>query len=395
MNSTLFRIQSLPFLLVSMILLLGINTQSYSNSDVNNKTKDRYITINGHLFSEMSSGIETIVDENSNKITQPTGIIGEVSIGMGVKKVHKIRFSRMQVTLEDGRKGWVDIQLVSPSGEKDAYLMNRVKLSELMAQPQKGNTAVLISDENKNIQFKRNTPLKVMEWKHEEGKNKNSLFQSGTWWAKVEIEDYSGWIENSKFRFKGQMFDTAIPMIWYPIRWINRLLGDGFWAGLFIIILLGVPMLIGYAIARFISTKIRFLPNFILYFIIILVGFLIYSNTFMSIYDASAFNRAGGISMTFYGIIVLIVAVATFFYIRKIIFETRCPDCKHWDGSVLDSSKLSETNITKTVTWRYYNGTEEKEVTHTTIEHWEDFCNCSNCGFCWKIRRIEKSEYKQ
>jgi hypothetical protein len=353
----------------------------------------RYAVSSGYLFKEMSSNTETIVDENSNKISVPSGIMGDIAIGTEIKKIHQIRFSRMQVTLEDGRKGWIDFHIISPSSQNDAYLMNKIGLDDLKAQPESANSAVPITNDNKNVKFKRGTPLRVLEWKHMEEMNKTRVLQSGTWWAKVEIEGNTGWVEQGKLRYNNQMFDTSIPMIWYPAHWLNNLLGDGFFAGLIIFILLVFPMTIGFALARLISSKLRFLPNFILYFIILLTGVLIYFQIFMSVWDASVFNSLGVIGMALLGILIFIALSASFGYIRKRIYETRCPDCKHWTGEVLESKLLSDTTTKYTTKWTYSDGTTKREVSHTQIQSWEDFCNCGNCGYCWKIKRVEKNEY--
>jgi len=387
-----FQLRFIRIYLILLLILIGSSVNSNANSVDDNANKKRIIVNNGQLFSESSSNDETVLDKNKNKIVQPTGVIGQLVKGQGVKTIHRIRFSRMQITLDDGRKGWVDIQLVSPSFEKDAFLLNEVKLSELMAAPQRGNSAIPINNDNKNIKFKRNTLLKVLEWKHEEEKNKDRIFQSGKWWAKVEIEGHTGWIESSRFRFKGQMFDSAIPVIWYPIRWISSLLGDGFWAGLFVLILLVVPMMLGYAIARLISTWLRFLPNIILYIIILLSALLIYGNTYTSIYDASAFFRGSIFLYALYGFLVFFVAISTFTYIRKTIYETRCPDCKHWEGQVYDSQKLSESTTTTKTTYHYSDGSQKREVNKTTIKSWKDSCCCQHCNYCWAIHRTEKIE---
>jgi hypothetical protein len=373
-----------------LVLYFGLNFNSFSSS--NEPETSRYIVANGQLFSEMSSNTETIVDEKANKTSVPSGIIGEITKGTGIKSIHRIRYSRMQVTLEDGRKGWVDIHLVSPSPEKDAYLMTKLGLDEIKAQPE-GASAIPITNENKKVKFKRNTPLRVLEWKHMEEKNKTRVLQSGKWWVKVEIEGYTGWIEQSSFRYNNQMFDTSIPLIWYPIHWINNLLGDGFFAGLIIFMLLVFPMTIGFALARLISSKLRFLPNFVLYFIIILTGVIIYSQVFMSVWDASVFSSLGVIGMGLLGILIFIALAASFAYFRKRIYETRCPDCKHWEGEVLESKLLSDTIYKHTTKWTYSDGTTKREVSHHQIQSWEDFCNCGHCGFCWKIKRIETNDY--
>lgn len=390
MNQTLPQARIMHRLFVLFFLMAGVfaTTQVYAENSTN-----RYITGKTHLFEDMSGNYQTVVDENSNTVLVPGGIIGEIEKGQAVTEIHRIRFSRMQVSLADGRKGWVEIQLVSPSGEKDAYLLRKLKLSELLTHPNSGNSAVPVSDENKNVKFKRKTPLRVIEWKHVAENNNNRLNQSGKWWAKVEIEGNTGWIEKSRFRFQGQMFDSAIPFIWYPVHWFNNLLGDGFWAGFFIFFLLVIPMTIGYVIARYISSWLRFLPNFVLYLIIITTGLVIYSKTFMSIWDASVFNVAGGLTMGLLGLLMFIAGISSFVVLRKRIFVTRCPDCKHWEGKVLESKLLSDTTTTYTTKWTYSDGTSKKEVSHVQIQSWQDFCNCEHCGYCWKINRVETNEY--
>jgi len=371
------KTKPIPFVVVLLILSLAVSFSSFSNSG--EPIASRYIVANGQIYSNMSGETEAV--------------IGDVAKGTVVISIHRIRFSRMQVTLDDGRKGWVDFHLLSPSPENDAYLMNKIGLNDLKAQPESPNAAVPITPDNKNVKFKRGTPLRVLEWKHMEEKNKTRVLQFGTWWGKVEIEGHTGWIERAKLRYNNQMFDTSIPIIWYPVHWINNLLGDGFFAGLIIFMLLVFPMTIGFALARVISSKLRFLPNFILYFIIILTGLVIYFQIFMSVWDASVFNSLGVIGMTLLGLLIFIALTASFAYFRKRIYETRCPDCRHWDGEVLESKLLSDTITKYTTKWTYSDGTTKKEVSHHQIQSWEDFCNCSNCGFCWKIKRIETNDY--
>lgn len=390
MHQILLQPTILRRLLFFFVLIAGVF--AVRSVDAEN-SQNRYITRKAYLFEEMSSNYKTTVDEKSNTVLIPDGIIGELEKGQVVAEIHRIRFSRMQVSLADGRKGWVDIPMVSPSGTKDAYLIRKLKLSEIVASPGSVEPSVSITGDNKNLKFKRNTPLMLIEWKYVDEKNKTKTIQSGTWWAKVEIEGYTGWIEKSRFRFEGQMFDSVIPLLWYPIHWFNNLLGDGFWAGFFIFLLLVVPMLIGYSLARYISSWLKFLPNFVLYIIIIITGLVIYSKTFMTIWDASVFNVAGVLTMSLLGLLIFIAATASFAVLRKRIFETRCPDCKHWEGKVYQSDKIRETNIETTTTWKYSDGTQKREVSHTQIQTWEDFCNCGHCGFCWKIKRVETNEY--
>ncbi len=389
-NSPLLSISARILLFLAALIFMLINFSVLNAAEEN--TIKRFIVGNGQLFSESSSYDETFLDKNNNKIVKPTGIIGQVTKGQGIQTIHRIRFSRMQVTLDDGRKGWVDIQLVSPSPEKDAFLLHGVKLGELMKSPGSADPAVTINSTNKNTKFKRRTPLRVLEWQHQEEKNKNRVFQSGKWWAKVEIEGYSGWIEGSRFRFKNQMFDSAIPAIWYPIHWISNLLGDGFFAGLFILFLMVVPMTFGYFIARAISTKLKFLPNFILYLIILIIALPIYLYTFMSVYDASTFNRGDILMLNLYGLLVFFTAAGSFAYIRKNVYYRRCPGCRLWKGKQYDSKKLSESITTTKTTWHYSDGSQKSEVNTTTIESWKDSCCCENCGYCWAIHRIETNK---
>lgn len=386
----------LPILL--LIIIITSSSQSiFSSEDSGNK--NQHVLNRTLLYPDRSGGLQSVKDENSNWVVKPKATLGEVEQGQMVKRVGNIRQRRMKVTLDDGRKGWIDIPLVSPAPGLNAYLFNKARIQDILAEPSRNSKpAAEINDSNKYTSFPKNTSISIIGWHYDkEDYAKNLVIWPSSLWAKVKVTDnevdYIGWLPSSKVRLKGQMHNDAFTLIWRPIKWLSVLLGDGFFAGLLILILYFIPVLVGYLVARSISLGLRFLPNFILYLIIIVVALFIYYQTYFSVFDASAFNT-GNWYNEFMHIIFVFLTLSLMFGaykgFSKALRETRCPSCKHWYGGAFNREHLNTLVTTTTTTTRYSDGTSYKSVDKEVVENWKDYCSCANCGHYWTIYRAEK-----
>ena len=386
----------LPFLLLTIIVIS--TSQSIFSSEDGGK-KNQYVLNRTHLYPDRSGGIARVKDDNSNWIVKPKVTLGEVEKGQEVKRVGKIRQRRMRVTLDDGRKGWIDIPLVSPAPGLNAYLFNKIKIQDILAEPGwTSKPAIEINDSNKYNSFATNTSISIIGWHYDkEDYAKNLVIWPSSLWAKVKVTDnqvdYIGWLPSSKVRLKGQMHNNAFTLIWRPIKWFSVLLGDGFFAGLLVMLLYFIPVLIGFFIARFISLGLRFLPNFLLYLIIIVVALFIYYQIYFSVFDASAFNRGNWhneFMHIVFAFLTLAVMLGAYKQFSKYSKETRCPSCKYWYGGAFNREHLNTLITTTTTTTRYSDGTSYKSVDKEVEENWKDYCSCANCGHYWTIYRTEK-----
>jgi hypothetical protein len=381
------------FILLSTSQLLFSATEEGDNS--------QYLIEKANLYPDRSGGIKSVKDENSSWIAQPHGRIGEIVKGQKVTKVSRIRQRRMSVTLDDGRKGWVDIPLVSPAPGLNAYLFNKVRIQDISAEPNRSSKPALeINDSNKYNSFATNTSISIIDWYYDKEEYAKSLvIWPSSLWAKVKIADetsgieYVGWLPSSKVRLKGQMHNDALILIWKPIKWISVLLGDGFFAGLLIVVLYFIPVLIGFMVARILSLGLRFLPNFLIYLIIILLALFIYYQVYFSVFDASSFNRGNWFNEFMYivfAFLTLSSMLGTYKVFYKHTRETRCPSCKYWYGGAFNREHLNTNITTTTTTTKYSDGKTAKSVSEDVEENWKDYCSCAYCGHYWTIYRTEK-----
>lgn len=387
---------TLPFLLLTSLILSS--SQKIFSSEEGEK-KNQYVLDKTYLYPDRSGGIKSVKDENSEWVAQPKSTLGEVGKGQLVKRVGNIRQRRMRVTLDDGRKGWIDIPLVSPAPGLNAYLFNKTRIQDIKAEPNwQSNPALEIDNSNKYVSFATNTSISIIGWYYDKDDYaKNLVIWPSSLWAKVKISsndsEYIGWLPSSKVRLKGQMHNDAYTLIWRPIKWLSVLLGDGFFAGLLILILYFIPVIIGYLVARFTSIGLRFLPNFLLYLIIIVIALFIYYQIYFSVFDASALNRGNWYNEFMH--IVFVFLTLTLMYgafkgFSKGLRETRCPSCKHWYGGAFNREHLNTLVTTTTTTTRYSDGSSKKSVDKEVEENWKDYCSCANCGHYWTIYRTEK-----
>lgn len=365
-----------------------------SNLIDNNKYKSLVITWETPIFLNSTGGTLGVKQEDGSWKKKIVNSIGNATKGQKITKVHRIREQRVLVTLDDNRKGWVDLPFLWPSesGKIEARLITDIKFEDIKAEPTKySNQSVKYDSKRANKRFKRNSNIEVTAWyTDKESYEKNlTAYPSHTWAYIIINEETKGWIPLKYIRLYGQMTDSAVASIWLPIRWISELLGDGFFAGLFVLLLYGIPILIAFLFARFLSEIMKFLPNFILFVVISAIVVPTYFAVFTSVFDASSFNQNSGLLMFLF---VLLTGSATLGGLSGIfqeIRESRCPKCKEWEGGAYQRDHLGTTTTTKTTTTTYGDGRKDITSSKDVVEDWKDYCKCYNCGHTWTLYRKE------
>ena len=66
------------------------------------------------LFKNSTGGVQSVSRDESGWIRKVTGSNGDAQKGQRVHKIHQIREHRMLVTLDDKRKGWIDLPFLWP-----------------------------------------------------------------------------------------------------------------------------------------------------------------------------------------------------------------------------------------------------------------------------------------
>ena len=239
------RITEFLFALVLIILLSPVYLSAQNSSS------QWEVAWDVPLFKNSSGGVQSVSRDETGWIRKVTGSYGEALKGQKVHKVHLIREQRMLVTLDDKRKGWIDLPFLWPPANTEAYLLQDIKFHNLKAEPSANSKqAVDIDPKRRNKRFHRNTRVTLSRWYTDKDKYDKfkTAFAPDTW-AYITIDDEAkGWIPLKYIRLDWQMHDNAKAFIWKPIRWISKLLGDGFWAGLIVILL--YPIQIGRASCR-------------------------------------------------------------------------------------------------------------------------------------------------
>lgn len=372
-----------------------------------------YISDDTYLFPESTGGLSAVRYEKGIAFRDVISHAQKLHQGEKIDSIHAIQNRRIHTTLCSGKKGWVDIYTVAPIPFGFVSLASTISIKEIKKNPLRTSPSINVIASDLNKKFAKNTPVVVLEWSYNKGKYKQEKnIDFYTLWAKISLQEFTGWVNFRLLRFTSpvvpeknlkqtntseikakKMPDTAIFFIWFPIQWFTTLLGDGFWAGLLILLLYYIPVFLGFFIARLLSYYFRFFPNFILYLIIIFIAWSIYSCTYSSIFYASSYNWSGGnreFGHILFVFLTLGIMVVTFQIVRQSILETRCPSCRFWQGSAYERELLGTTTLTTTTTETYSDGTKRKYVDKNMEEDWKDYCNCRNCGYRWTLYRTEK-----
>ncbi len=309
-----------------------------------------------------------------------------------VEKVHSVRSTRALVSMTDGRKGWLDIALMEPALGENALLANSIDWEDIRSEPSK--QASIAKSGDTPSRYGRNSPVRVAAWHYDaELYRERKTLETLKVWAQIYIEgELVGWVDPANIRLDGQIHDRAFAPVWYPVRWVSRLLGDGVIAAILILPFYILPVMCGFVVAKKLSKLLRFLPNIVLYLIIVVVAYQIYSISFISVVDASAYRWGEGrmYGYLLFGFLTLIVMFGALKAATQSVREGRCPACKRWMGQVQRREHLSTETETTTTTTRYGDGSES--ISRKTIEdeHWQDYCRCSNCGHAWSLSRVER-----
>ncbi len=193
------------------------------------------------------------------------------------------------------------------------------------------------------------------------------------------------------------MHDAAKYGLWIPIKWINNQLGNGFLAGLATVILMFILIpTAAFMLTKFVSVKLRFLHNLVLFVMLGIVTILFYYNLYYSFFDPSSLNWNNWHNETAHILFAGIIVVFGFSILGKQIQdieESRCPDCKYWDGYAYNR-KLMFRDVERLKKWNEESRgnvvvgiSNERYETHFK-EGWKDSCKCIRCGHKWTLSRL-------
>lgn len=382
------------WVIFSFFVLLGIGyIYLLVNGLPDARPKNSVITLtaSGRLFLDENSSIKKTDSVNKNDT---------------VKTIHQIMTTRMLITTKDGKHGWFEIPFIKSDEGWNGYLFKYLYSNELKISPDRNSKSIKDQRiEGKQVRFNENADVKIIEFRNEpEWFQKHQRASPHAIWAKIQLtdtvtnSDFTGWLPYSRIRLHGQMKDGTYSFIWTPLKWINTKLGNGFFAGLFtIIFFVAFVFTVPFYITRFISTRLRFIPNLILAAILVFLTFSTVSSFYSSFFDPSAFNWDNWHN-EFAHILYLgltgLIGIGIMKRLIQAIYEVRCTNCKHWDGYVY-SRELLNRDERKYKLWtetRYTDGTKRisNERYETEIdEDWKDFCECGRCGYRWSLQRQE------
>lgn len=367
-----------------------------------------YLLVNGLPDARPKNSIVTLTAQGRLFLDENSSIkkADSVNINDTVKTIHKIMTTRMLITTNDGKSGWYEIPFIKSTEGWNGYLFKHLYSNELKQSPDRNSKSIKEkSKQAKQARFRENHDIKIIEFRNEpEWFQKHQRVSTHAIWAKVQINDtatnseFIGWLPYSRLRLHGQMKDGSYSFIWTPLKWVNVKLGNGFFAGLLTLILfIALVFSIPFIIIRFISTRLRFIPNLILAVILILLTFSTISSFYRSFFDPSSFNWYNWHNefspILFLGLTGLI-GIALMKRLIQTIYELRCTRCKHWDGYVYNRSLINraERQYKLWTETKYWDGSTQKsnERYETEVdEDWEDFCECGGCGHRWTLDRRE------
>lgn len=122
------------------ILILGLITAIIASNLIDNKKyKSLVITWETPIFLNSTGGTLGVKQEDGSWKKKIVNSIGNATKGQKVTKVHRIREQRVLVTLDDDRKGWIDLPFLWPSdsGKIEARLITDIKFEDIKAEPTK------------------------------------------------------------------------------------------------------------------------------------------------------------------------------------------------------------------------------------------------------------------
>ncbi len=327
------------------------------------------------------------------------------SVGVGqddtITKIHRIRETRMLITTAEGSHGWYDIPFIQSTKGWNGYLFKRIHSNDLKVSPARTSRAISEADQDGYRRvYQKNTDIRILEIRNDpEAFERNKRASPFAMWAKVSVwdnraqTDIVGWLPYTTVRIHGQMHNSAKSWVWIPLKWINTGLGDGFFAGVVSFLLITILITTtAFIFTKFTSTKMRFLPNFILVVLLIIATVGLLYNFYYSFFDPSAFNWANWQNETAHLLYLGLVGAggvgALKVFIQR-IYEERCPNCKYWNGYVYNRKLLFRNEKTyKHWTKNTGDGSISNVRYETEInENWKDFCECGRCGNRWTLRR--------
>lgn len=373
-----------------------------------------YILVDGFPPDRPEGSAVTIAEPGYLKLdafrNDPT--LYKVERGDTVQTIHRIGISRMLITMADGGHGWYETPFIQSENGWNGYLFRSINRSDIKVSPGRAGASIPGPErETYRDRFLENSGIEILEFfNEEEGLERFGTATPFSMWAKVNLWDryenreVSGWIPYHRMRIHGQMHDSAIPLIWTPMKWITMKLDTGFLAGVIniLIVIILIPTL-AFIITKFLSSRIRFLPNFFLILLLIVAAGGLVFGLYFSLYDASVFNWSNFSNETGHVVFIGItgVAIATIMKVQiETIYERRCTWCKYWEGYVYGSELLSRSQQRYKITTRTHYSDGSSSVSGTRYEthineNWKDFCECGRCGYRWTLRRheYEKKNY--
>lgn len=297
------------------------------------------------------------------------GIVGDVKKGQKFKK-ESIYGQYYEVTMEDGREGWLPTHLVKPSAAEITIMIH---------------DAALVSD-MKSQEGKNRIVGSVAMW------DTVTQIEKAEQRVKIRTKDgLTGWVNQRWVRPDGQVKEGSIPALYHLMWWLYTWYQDtGFWGSLIyyaiIILFMCIPFFLGYLGAYGIA-KIRFLPNLpvklagSIVIFIIAISFEGNMNWYWS-YPPFHFNP----DLKMLGLILgNIIFIAHFW---NLIYRHRCRYChKMWTVEITDVQHLGTVHSTETTT--YTDGSKSKR--RWTTKNYLVTYHCVDCDKSWTMEETYSS----
>jgi len=296
-------------------------------------------------------------------------VIGKVKVGQKFEK-ESIYGRYYEVTMEDGRKGWLRIHVVKPNpAEKSVMLRGDGIISDRKSQEGKNRTIGKAEKWEEVVQLEREKDF-----------------------VKIRTNDGKvGWVNQRNVHTEGRVSDGAIPIL-YNLMWMmyENNHTTGFFGDIFYMIIFLLYMIIPYVSVYFMAmgvAYIKILPNFIVKVlgtgVILLAAIWIVINLhWTSSYPPFEFypnNTMAG------HLIFGLLTIGSFWHL---IYRHRCKYCHTmFTVEITNVQHIGTTHHTRTTT--YTDGRSSKN--RWTTKNYLVTYHCVKCDKSWTMEETYAS----
>lgn len=283
------------------------------------------------------------------------GVSSRIKAGDRVAFVQQRRPSMFKVLLSDGRKGWIEPERLSAGPDETVEMTSAFELKQAPDFTAAG-AGIAVN-----------------------GKESARLLERKAGWVKVRLNDSrEGWVSLRNAAYPGQLPDNAVGWLYFALVWLSAKLGGGFNSSIVMILLYILPSLLIYLAVKWLSKRLKFLHNWFLKLLIVLLTAALYYFTLMTVYYASPL-AVSGLDERIAWIVLIFLSSVLNLALFRIYFHSiglrRCPSCKAWKGHRL-RKPAEDTSLQPAQAENGAPGKEKKPP--------EPDCVCKACGHQWK-----------